>query len=53
MLTKIDTLTMPNLQGKTVDQKIQLLYDHCFDVAKLVMQLNNEIIELQHKISKY
>jgi len=50
-MENIDTFTMPNIQGKTVDQQIKLIYDHWYKVGLLAMKMNNEIIELKQKIA--
>lgn len=51
MMNRIDTLTMPSIEGKSPQQALKALYDHCFEVAAQVMHLTNEVADLREKVA--
>ena len=48
---RIDRVSMPNIQGKTLEQAFKALYDHCYETAVQVMRMNNEIEDLKQKVA--
>ncbi len=50
-MDRIDTVTMPRLEGKSPQQALEALYKHCFEVAVQVMHLTNEVIDLRAKVA--
>lgn len=51
-MNRIDVVTMPNLEGKSIPEAIKALYDHCHDTAVQVMLLTNEVVALNQKVQK-
>ena len=49
---RIDSVTMPDIRGKTPEQAIKILYDHCHDTAVQVMHLSNELEDLKKKVAR-
>ena len=49
---RIDSVTMPNIQGLPPAKALEVLYDHCYEVAKKVMQINNELEDLKSKVNE-
>jgi hypothetical protein len=49
---RIDMVTMPDIKGKPIEKALELLYNHCHDVAVQVMRMNNEIEDLKQKINR-
>jgi len=43
---------MPSIQGKSPQEALQLLYDHCHDTATQIMKLSNELENLKQKITR-
>jgi hypothetical protein len=43
---------MPTIQGKTPEQALKVLYDHCHETAVQVMLLNNELEDLKEKVAQ-
>jgi|GEM_PF-3511853 len=49
---RIDSVTMPNIKVKPIEKALEILYNHCYETAVLVMTMNNEIEELKDKIRR-
>jgi len=49
---RIDSVSMPDIRGKTPEQALKALYDHCHETAVQVMRLNNELEDLKEKVVK-
>ncbi len=47
-----DQLDMPDIYGKTPEQQIKALYDHCHDAAIRLMRVNTELEELKQKVAQ-
>jgi len=50
---RIDIVNMPNIQGKSPQEALKMLYDHCYDTAMQVMRLNNELEDLKQKFARF
>lgn len=48
---RIDSVTMPNIEGKSPERAIALLYEHCQETAVHVMRLSNEVEELKRQLA--
>lgn len=49
---RIDSVTMPDIRGKTPEQAVKILYDHCQETALHVMRLSNELEDLKLKVAQ-
>jgi organic hydroperoxide reductase OsmC/OhrA len=49
---RIESVTMPDIQGKTPEQALKALYLHCHETAVLAMRLNNELEDLKRKVAE-
>jgi len=49
---RIDTVTMPEIRGKSPGEAILALYEHCRETAVLLMRVNNKVEDLESKVSE-
>jgi hypothetical protein len=49
---RIGRVSMPDIQGKTPEQALKALYDHCHELAVQVMRLTNELEDLKRKVAE-
>ena len=47
---RINSVTMPIIEGQPTDKAIKMLYDHCKETAGQIMRMSNEIEDLKSKI---
>ena len=46
---RIHKVTMPNIKVKPIEKALEVLYNHCYEMAVKVMTMNNEIEDLKDK----
>ena len=49
---RINQINMPNIQGKSPQDAIKILYDHCHETAIQIMRLSNDIEDLKEEIEQ-
>ena len=49
---RIDSVTMPDIQGKSAPEAIKILYEHCRETTVRFMHLNNKVEDLERKLGE-